>query len=99
MRNANIFDVFNNVDSGLPKPTPENLKKIISYISFSANAKDFEDPTKYGAATISAGGELERKLGFHPLNATKGKRKIKLQKPGVDGPSIYDLVGQKIDVP
>ena len=30
---------------------------------------------KYGAATISAGSTLERKLGFHPLNAAKGKRK------------------------
>ena len=48
---------------------------------------------KYGAATITPGSELERKLGYHPLNATKGKRKSKAQKPGVDGPSIYDLVG------
>ena len=54
---------------------------------------------KYGHATITPGTDLERKLGFHPLNATKGKRKNKAQKPGVDGPSIYDLVGQKIDVP
>lgn len=44
-------------------------------------------------ATITPGSELERKLGFMPLNATKGKRKNKADKTGLAGPSIYDLVG------
>ena len=49
--------------------------------------------------SIAAGSELEKKLGFMPLNATKGKIKIKNGVPIGDGPSIYDLVTQNLQVP
>jgi hypothetical protein len=48
--------------------------------------------TRNGFVSIAAGSELERKLGHFPLNATKGKKKIKNGVPVGDGPSIYDLV-------
>jgi len=45
-----------------------------------------------GFVSITAGSDLEKKLGHFPLNATKGKRKIKNGVPVGEGPSIYDLV-------
>ena len=52
-----------------------------------------------GFVSIAPGSELEKKLGHFPLNAAKGKRKIKNGVPIGDGPSIYDLVHQNLQVP
>lgn len=52
-----------------------------------------------GFVSIAPGSDLEKKLGHFPLNAAKGKRKIKNGVPIGEGPSIYDLVTQNLQVP